>query len=143
MAIERQLRDRAFTKDDILDGVNRELMPVARALRQRMNLVLGVPFIIASPLDVLSLDWTSNRHYVVELTANITSVVFTNPTDAGADYCVRFDQTGAFTVAGWPSTVRFIRRVVPTITQIAGASDTFQFFFDGTDYWAEISQGHS
>lgn len=142
MPIEQSLRDRALTKDDMLDGLNREVVPVLRSVRAKMNLVIGVPFITSSSAGTLTLDWTKNRHYAVTLTENITSVTFVNPADAGADYCVRFDQTGAFTVTGWPGSVRFLRSVVPTVTAIAGSSDQFQFFYDGSDYWAEISQDH-
>lgn len=142
VGIEQVIRDRALTEKDMLPALNREIAPVARALRQRMNLILGVPFIVSSSMGVLALDWTKNRHYAVPLTEDITSIIFTNPADAGADYCVRFDQSAAFTVAGWPDTVRFVRGAVPTITPIAGSSDLFQMFYDGSDYWTEISQDH-
>lgn len=142
MGIEQVIRDRGLAEKDVLPALNREIMPVARALRQRMNLILGVPFIVSSSMGVLSLDWTKNRHYAVPLTENITSIIFTNPADAGADYCVRFDQSGAFTVAGWPDSVRFIRDVVPTVSALAGSHDLFQMFYDGSDYWTEISQDH-
>lgn len=142
MGIKQIIRDRAFSQKDLLDGTNREIAPVLRSVRQRMNLILGVPYNLTPVGGKVSLNWTQNRQYAVTLSQDVSSVVFTNPDDAGA-YCVRFDQQGAFTVTGWPATVRFLRGVVPTITATAGASDTFQFFFDGTDYWAEISQGHA
>lgn len=147
MAIERQLRDRAFVKDDIVNGVNREVVPVVRAIHRSVNAVLGVPIVVDSQDGVLTLDWSASRHYAVTLSENIDSIVFVDSGDAGADFCVRFDQTlttpDNFTVAGWPDAVRFIYGVIPFVSYTAGQSDLFQFFFDGAEYWAEVSQGYT
>lgn len=141
VTIDRTLRDRAYSSKDLLDGTNREITPVLRDVRQRMNLILGTPYRVTPSGGKLALNWSLNRQYAVTLSQDITSVSFTNPADSGP-YWVRFEQVGGFSVTGWPDTVRFLRGIVPKVTQAAGASDSFQLFFDGSQYWAEISQGH-
>lgn len=147
MVIERQLRDRAFSKEDVVQGVNREVVPVVRAIHRSVNAILGAPFVVDSEAGVLTLDWSANRHYAVTLTEPITSIVFVDSGDAGADFCVRFDQTltfpDNFTVSGWPDTVRWCYGAVPYVSYTAGQSDLVAFFFDGSEYWADVSQGYT
>jgi hypothetical protein len=143
MGIEKQYRDRAFSKDDLLEGVNRELLPIARLVRDRVNASLAAPYVVSSSSGVLDLNWSTHRHYQVTLTEDITSVVFTNSADYGADFFVRFIQgSGAYAVTGWPSTVHWVGGVEPTISATSGRSDMFILFYDGSEYWTEVSQNY-
>lgn len=145
MGIERAFRDRPVTEDpkDIANVLNREVIPTSRLMRGRINAALAAPFAISSSAGVLNLDWTTHRHYEVTLAENITSVVFTNSADFGADFFVRFIQgASAYAVTGWPSTVHWVGGVRPTISTTAGRSDMFKLFYDGSAYWTEVSQNY-
>lgn len=141
MGIEKAFRDRPVTDKDQLDVLNREVIPISRLMRGRINDALAPAFVTSSSSGVLNLDWTAHRHYQVTLAEDITEVVFTNSADYGADFFVRFIQgSGAYTVTGWPDTVHWVGGVRPTVTATADRSDIFKLFYDGSEYWTEVSQ---
>lgn len=143
MPIEKRIRDKAFTKDDLLTAANNELGPVLRLTREAVNQLISGPRAISSSLGVLEIDWASYRHYQCTLTQSITSIIFTHSAHAGGEFAIRFIQgTGAYTITGWPSTVHWVGGVRPTMTSTNGRSDLFKLYYDGANYWTEVSQNY-
>lgn len=143
MGIDRTIGDRAFTKEDFLEGTNKTVLPVLRAVRDRVNQRLAPAYVTTSSMGELKLDWTLRRHYEVTLTEHVTSVAFTNSADFGADFFLRIVQgSGAYAVTGWPSSVHWVGGVTPTVSTTVGRSDVFKLFYDGTNYWTEVSQNY-
>jgi hypothetical protein len=141
MTIYQALRPKGFTDKDMLQGLNREVMPVLRQTRDKVSAIVSPPRKLSASAGNLMIDWSHGRQYHYELTQDIGTITFTDPQDAGY-YFVRFDQTADYIVEGWPSTVKFIAGIVPTITAEPGASDLMSLFYDGSNYWAEITQGY-
>jgi hypothetical protein len=143
MPIEKRIRDRAFTKDDLLTGTNNEIAPVLRITREAVNQLISGPQAISSALGVLNINWSTYRHYQCTLTESIISIVFTHSAHSGGEFAIRFIQgSDAFAVTGWPSTVHWVGGVEPTMTSISGRSDLFKLYYDGTNYWTEVSQNY-
>lgn len=141
MGIEKDYGDRPVTDKGQLEAINRVIIPIGRLTRGRVNAALAPAFVTSSDAGTLYLDWAAHRHYQVTLTEDITEVVFTNSADYGADFFVRFIQgDGEYTVTGWPDTVHWVGGVRPTVTATADRSDIFKLFYDGSEYWTEVSQ---
>lgn len=88
----------------------------------------------------LTLDLTTGNHFKHTLTANVTSVVISNPSPTGnlCPVTIKFKQdgTGGRTVAGWPSAVKWASGTAPTITATANLTDFLTLLTDdaGTTY---------
>lgn len=143
MPIEKRVRDRSFTKDDLLTGINNEVRPVLGLTREAVNQLISGPQAIESELGVLEINWSTYRHYQCTLTESITSIIFTNSAHAGGEFAIRFIQgSGAYTITGWPSTVHWVGGVRPTMTSTSGRSDLYKLYYDGSNYWTEVSQNY-
>lgn len=142
MAITQRLRDRAATKDTFLEVLNQEILPVLRTVREALNRFLVTPPAAIADSGALAIDWTVVRNYTHLLDADVTSVTFTDPPDAG-EYFLLVTQAAAFTVAGWPSNVKWFGGVAPTITATVGRVDLIRFYFDGTSYHGSVLQNAS
>lgn len=136
MAINQALRDRAIAKDsEIRDALNREVVPVVRATRAAVNAMLATPSIVASSELTLTLDWTQNYKFSLELSESITAIAFKDSPDR-TEFFLLIEQTAAYTVTGWPSNVTWLGGATgPTITTTPGAFNLLTFFFDGTTYY--------
>lgn len=80
-----------------------------------------------------TIDWSQGGIQVVTLTANMTSLTFSNPIK-NTVYRLRLiqDATGKRTWAGLASNIKM--GGVPQLSAPASAQDVFTFFYDGTNY---------
>ena len=75
-------------------------------------------------------------------TGNVT-LTFTNP-KAGAVYVLKVTQHAtSFKNIVWPAAVKWSGGVLPTISAVANAVDTVVLFYDGTYYYANVSQNYA
>ena len=76
-------------------------------------------------------------------TGNVT-LTFTNP-KAGAVYVLKVTQRASATYRNivWPADVKWSGGVLPTISAVANAIDTVVLFYDGTYYYANVSQNYA
>lgn len=129
--------------ESVTEWANREARPVLRRVRDVLNAFLVTPKDVESVGFSLSVDWSDKRSATVMLTEALTAIVFTDPTDCG-DYVLLLEQLPSpatpVAVSGWPSSVRWPGATPPTITATAGRTDLIRFYWDGTNYWATLTQ---
>lgn len=142
MPLLQQLRSRGVNKDSLLSAVNDEMLPVLRAAREALNRWLVYPQALTISSGVISIDWTQRGNYSLALSANVTAVSFIDPADTGW-YTLKVVQGGAFTMAGWPSSVKWIGSSAPTITAVANRVDMLDFYWDGEEYIGRAEQNAS
>lgn len=93
----------------------------------------------------LTVNWQSGNKHYVNLTANITSMSWTDPAGP-TNVTLVVDQTGTYTVGGWPTTgkpVKWPGGVTPVVTATAGKRDVFNFYYDGTYYYGSYLQNYA
>lgn len=85
-----------------------------------------------------TIDWSQGAIQVVTLTANMTSLTFSNPIK-NTVYRLRLiqDATGGRTWASLASNIKL--GGLPQLSSPASAQDVFTFFYDGTNYY-ELSR---
>ena len=65
--------------------------------------------------------------------AYVTTITFSNIT-AGQSGSIFINQTGTYTVGGWPGTAKFSGGTAPTITATAGKYDRIDYaVYDGSN----------
>ena len=81
----------------------------------------------------MTVDWSKGNIQSLAMTANVTSMTFSNPVD-GAKYIlmIKQDATGSRTIA-WPATVRWPGGTAPTLTTTANKTDYITFIYNGVD----------
>lgn len=142
MPILQQLRSRGVTKETLLSAVNDDILPVLRLAREALNRFLALPPALTIGSGVIAVDWTLRRNYKLALSEDVTTVSFTDPSDAGW-YALQVTQSAAFTMAGWPSSVKWFGGSAPVITATADRVDVIEFYFDGTSYHGRFDQDAS
>jgi hypothetical protein len=93
-----------------------------------------------------TVNWNRGNGQTISLqdaTGNVT-LTFTNP-KAGAVYVLKITQRSSVTFRNivWPAEVKWSGGVLPTISAVSNAVDTVVLFYDGTNYYANISQNYS
>lgn len=140
MPVNKQILARGLTEKTLLSAVNEELIPVARSLREIANRATVEPPELAIDAGSLEIDWVASRNYVLVLSENVTSVEFADPADHGWHVLI-VQQSAAFTVSGWPSSVAwFGGGTAPTITATADRVDMIELFWDGATYYGRVTQ---
>lgn len=103
-----------------------------------------LPTLISPTANAIALDWNTGNGQAITLTGATGTVTVTlaNP-KAGAVYLIKVTQssTTARNIT-WPATVKWSGSVLPTITTTLNAIDTVALFYDGTNYYANISQNY-
>lgn len=91
------------------------------------------PVALSISSGTVTIDCNASNTYTLALTANVTSVVLSNLT-AGTNFDLAIAQSGGFTMAGWPASIRWVNgNIAPTISPTANAVDVLMFkSFDGT-----------
>jgi hypothetical protein len=88
----------------------------------------------------ITLSMAHQKHKVT-LTDNVTFTLSSSV--VGADYEILiFTGAGSFTVT-WPSNVKWPGGSTPTITTTASRMDKVKLYYDGTNYYGEISQNYT
>jgi hypothetical protein len=92
-----------------------------------------------SAASTTTLDLSSGNVLTVNLGANITSISLSNA--AVGTYLIKFiqDGTGNRTVA-FPTAWKWSGGTVPTVTAAANKTDIVTLIYDGSTYYAAISQ---
>lgn len=103
-----------------------------------------LPTLISPTSNAIALDWNTGNGQAITLTGatGTVTVTLTNP-KSGAVYLIKVTQSS--TVARnitWPANVKWSGAVLPTITTTLNAIDTVALFYDGTNYYANISQNY-
>ena len=95
---------------------------------------------LANP--TLAIDWTKKNKQSITLSES-SAVTFTNP---GGPTSLLFkvvqDSTGS-RVLTWPSSVKWVQGVVPSLSTGGNSVDIVGFYFDGTNYYGNISHNFS
>lgn len=103
-----------------------------------------LPTLISPTANAIALNWNTGNGQAITLTGatGTVTVTLTNP-KAGAVYLIKITQssTTARNIT-WPANVKWSGSVVPTITTALNAIDTVALFYDGTNYYANISQNY-
>lgn len=132
--INQPLRQRSLTKDDYLEAINRELLPLLQAIRELVNRLAAAPEQSESSGTEKTLDWSAYHYRALTLTGNCT-LTFVAPGGA-AELVLRLtqDAIGTRTVT-WPSTVNWEGGTAPTLTAAGGSIDLVRLYCDGTNYY--------
>lgn len=104
----------------------------------------ALPSLVSPTTNAIALDWNTGNGQAITLTGatGTVTVTLTNP-KAGAVYLIKVTQssTTARNIT-WPANIKWSGSVVPTITTALNAIDTVALFYDGTNYYANISQNY-
>ena len=97
----------------------------------------------ASSSGAVTFDFSTGNICKITLTEAITSVTI-DGADAGDTLKIWITQAaGGYAVSGWASTVKWAGGgTAPTISTTSGAVDIITLEYDGTNYYAAISQDH-
>lgn len=132
--VKQALRTRAPSKDDMLEMLTREIIPVLAATRDLTNRLAANPEDADSSGTAVTIDWSSAHYRVLRLTANATLDFTEPPQSALLVLRVVQDGTGGWAPT-WPSTVRWMGGTAPTITVAPGAVDIVVFYCDGAAFY--------
>ena len=81
----------------------------------------------------VAVDFDASNNFYLSLGANVTTITFSNIT-AGQSGSIFINQTGTYTVGGWPGTAKFSGGTAPTITATAGKYDRIDYaIYDGSN----------
>lgn len=81
----------------------------------------------------VAIDFDASNNFYLSLGANVTTITFSNIT-AGQSGSIFINQTGTYTVGGWPGTAKFSGGTAPTITATAGKYDRIDYaVYDGSN----------
>jgi hypothetical protein len=90
-----------------------------------------------------TIDWSNGSAQAVTLTAN-TALSFSNPV-AGSVYYLRISQSGAGNriINSWPVNITWKNNTVPVLSTLPYYVDLLGLYFDGTNYYAELTKGYN
>ena len=81
----------------------------------------------------VAINFNDSNNFYLSLGANVTTITFSNIT-AGQSGSIFINQTGTYTVGGWPGTAKFSGGTAPTITATAGKYDRIDYaVYDGSN----------
>lgn len=106
------------------------------------TLFFDVEFDNGNVMGTKTIDLTKKNKQKVLLTGNAT-LTFTNPGGPSSIILrVVQDATGNRVIT-WPSSVKWVQGVIPTLSTGGNSIDIVAFYFDGTDYYGNISHNFS
>lgn len=136
--VKQALRSRAASKDDLLDMMNREVLPVLQATRELANRLAANP----EQTTTATVDWSAAHFQAITLTG-ATTLSFIAPGGA-AWLALKVTQDGAGGHAlTFPAAAVWEGGTPPVITVAAGAVDLIMFYCDGTTYFGLPAQDFS
>jgi len=90
----------------------------------------------------LAIDWSKKNKQSITLSSTGT-ITFTDPSGPTSLLLkVIQDSTGNRSVT-WPSSVKWVQGVVPSLSPGGNSLDIVGLYFDGTDYYGNISHNFS
>ena len=115
------------------------------AIKVSGQIYSALPSSLAPTGTTQAINWNDGNGQMLSLasaTGNVT-LTFTNP-KAGAVYVLKVTQHAtSFKNIVWPAAVKWSGGVLPTISAVANAIDTVVLFYDGTYYYANVSQNYA
>ena len=115
------------------------------AIKVTGQIYSALPSSLAPTGTTQAINWNDGNGQMLSLasaTGNVT-LTFTNP-KAGAVYVLKVTQHAtSFKNIVWPAAVKWSGGVLPTISAVANAVDTVVLFYDGTYYYANVSQNYA
>lgn len=98
--------------------------------------------VATSSSGAITVTWAASNLVVTTLTENITSITLTPPTSGKArlDWTITQAAASSYTVAGWPTTVKWAGGTPPTMTTTNSAWDIITLKWNGTNYSGTYAQ---
>jgi hypothetical protein len=91
---------------------------------------------------ILSVDWTKKNKQSITLSATGT-VTFTDPAGPTSLLLKVVQDATGNRVITWPSSVKWVQGVVPSLSTGGNSVDIVGIYFDGTNYYGNISHNFS
>ena len=87
-----------------------------------------------------TVNWTTGNKATVNLTGNVGTFAFTNPTNpCNVLLKIVQDATGSRLVTAWDADIKWAGGTAPTLTTTANGIDICSFYWDGTNYYGVAS----
>ena len=101
------------------------------------------PVTDASSSGSVTFDFSTGNISKITLSEDITSVTISGATAGDILHIQITQDSTARAISGWPAAVKWSGGgTAPTISTTSGAVDIVSALFDGTNYWASVTQDH-
>jgi len=101
------------------------------------------PVTDSSSSNSVTFDFSTGNISKITLSENITSVTLSGATAGDILHIQITQDSSARTISGWPAAVKWAGGgTAPTISTTSGAVDIVSILYDGTNYWASVTQDH-
>ena len=101
------------------------------------------PVTDASSSNSVTFDFSTGNISKITLSENITSVTLSGATAGDILHIQITQDSSARTISGWPAAGKWSGGgTAPTISTTSGAVDIVSILYDGTNYWASVTQDH-
>ena len=101
------------------------------------------PVTDSSSSNSVTFDFSTGNISKISLSENITSVTLSGATAGDILHIQITQDSSARTISGWPAAVKWSGGgTAPTISTTSGAVDIVSILYDGTNYWASVTQDH-
>ena len=101
------------------------------------------PVTDASSSNSVTFDFSTGNISKITLSENIASVTLSGATAGDILHIQITQDSSARTISGWPAAVKWSGGgTAPTISTTSGAVDIVSILFDGSNYWASVTQDH-
>lgn len=101
------------------------------------------PVTDASSSGSVTFDFSTGNISKITLSEDITSVTISGATAGDILHIQITQDSTARAISGWPASVKWSAGgTAPTISTTSGAVDIVSALFDGTNYWASVTQDH-
>lgn len=101
------------------------------------------PVTDASSSGSVTFDFSTGNISKITLSEDITSVTLAGAAAGDILHIQITQDSTARTISGWPAAVKWSGGgTAPTISTTSGAVDIVSMLYDGTNYWASVTQDH-
>jgi hypothetical protein len=101
------------------------------------------PVTDASSSGSVTFDFSTGNISKITLSEDITSVTISGATAGDILHIQITQDSTARAISGWPAAVKWSGGgTAPTISTTSGAVDIVSALYDGTNYWASVTQDH-
>jgi hypothetical protein len=101
------------------------------------------PVTDTSSFGSVTFDFSTGNISKITLSEDITSVTISGATAGDILHIQITQDSTARTISGWPAAVKWSGGgTAPTISTTSGSVDIVSALYDGTNYWASVTQDH-
>ena len=101
------------------------------------------PVTDTSSSGAVTFDFSTGNISKITLSEDITSVTLSGATTGDILHIQITQDSTARTISGWPAAVKWSGGgTAPTISTTSGAVDIVSALYDGTNFWASVTQDH-